>query len=467
MLNKNLLIFLSTITLSYCYIDHSSFDSDEMSTKSKLYETIDKILQQEAPTVFINISSLNNVPIGILNIQLGTLNRFQRLDYNEFQRKTMSKIERAFYPVTNFQSFVVQLRMARQETIKAALKQHSDMTKMNVQIIKSELENSLFDGTCDVCVGIKYFEVINSRVAPLTSTSFEQFSTLGSLRFTETNLTDTSLEMLRCLHELKTLSLDKNLLVNIPANIFHKLHDLWLLNLGSNKIEKIEKGAFNGLTNLQFLNIANNKLSSLSKDIVSNLTSLVRLDLSSNEITHLEPDVFMNLTNLYSLNIGRNQLTSISYDVFKNFYALSRLDISWNKINNIERNTINKQLALVELYLVGNNLTTITPGMFEGAHMWTLDLSQNSIAEIKPNSFLNSFILYLIMDNNELKTIRANTFNGLTSMRLSLKKNEITSVKNNAFLGTAIHEILFDKNNIFEVDEVSWQLSESTTVEFS
>lgn len=100
---------------------------------------------------------------------------------------------------------------------------------------------------------------------------------------------------------ITTMSLQKNLLRKLYADVFRKYQDLKNLYLQDNKIRAVSKHAFKGLYNLTKLYLSNNKITNLKPRVFEDLHKLEWLIIENNRINRISPSTFYGLKSLILL----------------------------------------------------------------------------------------------------------------------------------------------------------------------
>lgn len=113
--------------------------------------------------------------------------------------------------------------------------------------------------------------------------------------------------------QLNELSLNFNMIKNIPSASFASFPSLKKLSLKGNKIDRIERESFLGLSNLEYLNLSDNKLKGLPYDWATSLINLQYLNANSNQFANiLDLAINSNIVSLKHLSVKNNLITKIS-----------------------------------------------------------------------------------------------------------------------------------------------------------
>jgi hypothetical protein len=160
---------------------------------------------------------------------------------------------------------------------------------------------------------------------------------------------------------LESLELNKNNIQRIPndPSLFSQMSSLLYLNLADNNFFTFPSGLFSVLPSLLFLHLENNRLGDLIADDVNGqlfagLDKLVLLNLTNNQITKLPEPIFKDLSNLNNLTINMNQISSWGNNLYTKMVALENLDLSQNLIARVESASVKDLLKLNSLDLSQN-----------------------------------------------------------------------------------------------------------------
>jgi Leucine-rich repeat (LRR) protein len=125
------------------------------------------------------------------------------------------------------------------------------------------------------------------------------------------------------------LLLDKNCIDLVDSGPFPAhLSKLKMLSLSKNIINNLPEDMFDNLVSLSHLDLSYNQLSSVRRGNFSRLKCLKVLSLKSNAIEFIEPGSFDELGQLVTLNLKRNQLKSgLAIDLLKGLVSLQALKI--------------------------------------------------------------------------------------------------------------------------------------------
>merc|ERR1712193_246430 len=184
-------------------------------------------------------------------------------------------------------------------------------------------------------------------------------------------------ESLRCLTKITFVSLYKNNIKQLPANVFKGLTSLTALSLTNNKLKQVPENAFEGLTSLKKLYFGRNRLKQVPENAFEGLKSLMTLTVFENILTQLPENVFKGLTSLKSLYLNKNKFKQLPE--FKGLTSLEQLIASENNLEQLPENVFKGLTSLKTLKLGGNDLKQLPKNVFKGVpSLKTLYVRQQS-----------------------------------------------------------------------------------------
>ncbi|KAM7111893.1 relaxin receptor 1 isoform 2-T2 [Ciconia maguari] len=209
------------------------------------------------------------------------------------------------------------------------------------------------------------------------------------------------------------MSLQRNLLRILSADIFKKYQDLKNLYLQNNKIRAVSERAFKGLYNLTKLYLSNNKLTSLKPGVFEDLHKLEWLIIENNRINRISPLTFYGLKSLILLEMMNNSLARLPDKPLCQYMPrLNWLDLEGNHIHHVRNVT----------FMSCNTLTVLV-------------MRRNKISSLNENSFSSLQMLdELNLSYNPIKKIQIDQFDFLTKLKsLSLEGIEIANIQRRMF----------------------------------
>ncbi|KAK2527616.1 Rxfp1 [Columba guinea] len=160
------------------------------------------------------------------------------------------------------------------------------------------------------------------------------------------------------------MSLQRNLLRKLSADIFKKYQDLKNLYLQNNKIRAVSERAFKGLYNLTKLYLSNNKITSLKPGVFEDLHKLEWLIIENNRINRISPLTFYGLKSLILLVMRQNKINSLHENSFSSLQMLDELNLSYNPIKKIQIDQFDFLIKLKSLSLEDIEIANIQRRMF-------------------------------------------------------------------------------------------------------
>ncbi len=253
------------------------------------------------------------------------------------------------------------------------------------------------------------------------------------------------------LDELKSLSLDGNMIGGFPADI-GRLTMLDSLSLSRNPIKRIPPivGELQSLTylslndcqlvgeipsflvnlgNLEELNLHRNEFSGEIPAILGNLTNLKHLRLSDNSLGGEVPASLEKLTSLVLLDIHRNRLSGNLPDELGNLSSLETLTLSSNELSGEIPSSLGNLVSIESLNLDQNELSGEIPSSLGNLENLThMSLQYNQLSGEIPSSLGNlANIEQIDLDVNQLSGKIPASLGRLTSLvGLSIRGNQLS-----------------------------------------
>ena len=228
---------------------------------------------------------------------------------------------------------------------------------------------------------------------------------------------------------LKKLSLKCNK-VSVIGNAFDGLMSLEKLDLEGNLLEVLQKGDFHQLKHLMSINLSGNLIKSMNGAFITN-GQLLEIMLDGNKLTNVD---FTNMDLLIKLNLSHNHITSLNQ--FRSLQNLRVLDVSDNQITQIEPNTFANLEFLHFLNLSNNSLHLLQTFTFVGLfNLSVLNLSGNNITNVTSDAFFPLKMLSeLNLSNNKLVKLDDHTFANLTNLKvLNISHNKLEHLRHQLF----------------------------------
>jgi Leucine-rich repeat (LRR) protein len=185
--------------------------------------------------------------------------------------------------------------------------------------------------------------------------------------------------------EIKNINYNIHIKANVTGLYLDRLHTA---DFSHNKIENLGEYRFYSLqTGLITLNLSNNIITNFATEAFYFLKNLENLDLSNNKIAYTNATSFKDLKQLKVFNLAYNHLQILDFELFSNSGKLQIINFASNRINTI---------------VFGQSVWWKTPVW---RNMITLDLSNNKIFEMDPNTTSKRFpnLKNLILSKTTIK----------------------------------------------------------------
>ncbi|XP_063044566.1 relaxin receptor 1 [Engraulis encrasicolus] len=231
------------------------------------------------------------------------------------------------------------------------------------------------------------------------------------------------------------MSLQRNRLRKLNADMFFKYRSLQKLYLQHNLIRNVNPNAFRGLYNLTRLYLSYNKISVLAAGVFQDLHNLEWLILENNRIQHITSSTFLGLHSLVLLVLLNNNLSRLD-DICLEMPRLNWLDLEGNQIERVENVTFRSCSMLTVLVLQRNRINHLHDKAFSPLHkLGELDLSNNRIAAFPPHLFVHLLdLLQLNISYNPILDLEVDHFDNLYKLKsLVIDGIEIGNIQRRMF----------------------------------
>ncbi|XP_071412263.1 relaxin receptor 1 [Pithys albifrons albifrons] len=233
------------------------------------------------------------------------------------------------------------------------------------------------------------------------------------------------------------MSLQRNLLRKLSADVFKKYQDLKNLYLQNNKIRAVSERAFKGLYNLTKLYLSNNKITSLEPFVFADLHRLEWLIIENNRINRIYPLTFYGLRSLILLEMMNNSLARLPDKPLCQYMPrLNWLDLEGNHIHHVRNATFISCSTLTVLVMRRNKISSLNENSFSSLQMLDeLDLASNKIESLPAYIFKDlKELSQLNLSYNPIKKIQIDQFDFLIKLKsLSLEGIEIANIHRRMF----------------------------------
>ncbi|XP_051732150.1 leucine-rich alpha-2-glycoprotein-like [Ctenopharyngodon idella] len=230
----------------------------------------------------------------------------------------------------------------------------------------------------------------------LPSKDFPGNTTDLNVRFS--NLSSITSDDLKIFSQLRQLSLIRNQLRTLPADLLKGLSNLHILDLTGNKLTSLSSRVFHH-SPLVELTLSDNLLYELDADCLPVNSSLLRLDLSSNRFTQLPVAFLQRLNNLESLDFKNNQLEELTPGALTSLSKLEALYLENNRLKSLDPSAFSGNPNLRQMFLSGNCLASLPAGLFlKQDELVFLDLRNNYLQSLTPG--ILDGLLYAVLSGN-------------------------------------------------------------------
>lgn len=301
-------------------------------------------------------------------------------------------------------------------------------------------------------------------------------SNIKIVQLTNGRLNEVPSELKACTR-MKNLDLFGNSIQEIP-DWFFRFKNLEHLSLRNNSIKFFPSIVFT-LEKLNYLNLADNRIEDLPDNFFGNLMRIEKVDLSHNSINSI-PSKKIDYANCLSLNLKGNKLERFPFAISQ-VKSLEKLDLSNNKIASIKEDDFLELENLIELDLSYNELTYLPSSLGKLTKLKKLNLSGNKIGFL-PKEFENLTSLeYLDLDGNPIERapveISAQGVSGIINYYLSLGDNVQLfeakllivgqgNVGKTYLMNRLIHNSIPDTHTTEGIDINTWKIKTESSSDF-
>ncbi|XP_005729781.1 leucine-rich repeats and immunoglobulin-like domains protein 2 [Pundamilia nyererei] len=182
---------------------------------------------------------------------------------------------------------------------------------------------------------------------------------------------------------------------------------------------------------------------------------ITQVTLNHNELTVFPylGDVSSNITGL---SLVHNRITELSMLQLQPYVSLETLDLTSNSISELKVGSF-PSMQLKYLNLSNNKISVLEPGCFENisSSLLVLRLNRNRLTVLPSKVFKLPQLQFLELKRNKIKIVDSLTFKGMDSLKsLKMQRNGITKLMDGAFFGlNNIEELELEHNNLTEVNK--------------
>ncbi|KAG7478462.1 hypothetical protein MATL_G00080880 [Megalops atlanticus] len=182
---------------------------------------------------------------------------------------------------------------------------------------------------------------------------------------------------------------------------------------------------------------------------------ITHLNMNYNELTSIPflGDVTFNIT---TLSLVHNRISELLTQQLQPYLSLESLDLSSNSISELKAGSF-PPMQLKYLNLSNNKISSLEPGCFDNvsSSLLVLKLNRNRLSFLPYKVFKLPQLQFLELKRNKIKVVDSLTFKGLDSLRsLKMQRNGITKLMDGAFFGlNSMEELELEHNNLTEVNK--------------
>ncbi|XP_077429787.1 leucine-rich repeats and immunoglobulin-like domains protein 2 [Vanacampus margaritifer] len=180
-----------------------------------------------------------------------------------------------------------------------------------------------------------------------------------------------------------------------------------------------------------------------------------QVSMNHNELTAL-PFLGEASANITSLSLIHNRISELLMHQLLPYESLETLDLTSNSLSELRVGTF-PSMQLKYLNLSNNKISVLEPGCFDNisSSLLVLKLNRNRLTVLPSKVFKLSSLQFLEMKRNKIKIVDSLTFKGMDALRsLKLQRNGITKLMDGAFFGLiSMEELELEHNNLTEVNK--------------
>ncbi|XP_034021725.1 leucine-rich repeats and immunoglobulin-like domains protein 2 isoform X2 [Thalassophryne amazonica] len=182
---------------------------------------------------------------------------------------------------------------------------------------------------------------------------------------------------------------------------------------------------------------------------------ITQVTMNHNELTSLPflGDVSANIT---SLSLVHNQILELLMHQLQPYISLETLDLTSNSISELKVGSF-PSMQLKYLNLSNNKISILEPGCLDNisSTLLMLKLNRNRLVVLPAKVFRLPQLQFLEMKRNKIKIVDSLTFKGMDALKsLKMQRNGITKLMDGAFFGlNNMEELELEHNNLTEVNK--------------
>uniref|UniRef100_A0A4W4G7S2 G-protein coupled receptors family 1 profile domain-containing protein n=1 Tax=Electrophorus electricus TaxID=8005 RepID=A0A4W4G7S2_ELEEL len=230
--------------------------------------------------------------------------------------------------------------------------------------LELDCDGAYFKDVPAVSINVTMMSLQRNQLRKLNADMFIKYLSLQKLYLQHNRIRTVEPHAFRGLYNLTRLYLSHNRISRLMPGVFQDLHKLEWLILENNQIQHISSVTFFGLRSLVLLVLLNNALTEL-EDICLEMPRLNWLVLQRNRISYIHEQAFSLLNKLGELDLSSNRIETIPHNLFINLGDLLQLNISYNPILDLQMDHFDQLNKLKSLSIEGVEIGNIHRRMFE------------------------------------------------------------------------------------------------------
>ncbi|XP_055772919.1 leucine-rich repeats and immunoglobulin-like domains protein 2 isoform X1 [Salvelinus fontinalis] len=207
-----------------------------------------------------------------------------------------------------------------------------------------------------------------------------------------------------------------------------------------------------GSDEIQILDCNRKRLSAAPLDPPHGITHLT---MNHNDLTTV-PYLGEVTPNITTLSLVHNRISELWMHQLHPYISLETLDLSSNSISEIKAGAF-PLMQLKYLNLSNNKISVLEPGCFDNisSSLLVLKLNRNRITLLPYKVFRLPQLQFLELKRNKIKMVDSLTFKGMDLLKsLKMQRNGITKLMDGAFFGlNNMEELELEHNNLTEVNK--------------
>ncbi|XP_029550213.1 leucine-rich repeats and immunoglobulin-like domains protein 2 isoform X1 [Salmo trutta] len=207
-----------------------------------------------------------------------------------------------------------------------------------------------------------------------------------------------------------------------------------------------------GSDEIQILDCNRKRLSLAPLDPPNGITHLT---MNHNDLTTV-PYLGEVTSNITTLLLVHNLISELWMHQLQLYISLETLDLSSNSISEIKAGAF-PPMQLKYLNLSNNKISVLEPGCFDNisSSLLVLKLNRNRITLLPCKVFRLPQLQFLELKRNKIKIVDSLTFKGMDLLKsLKMQRNGITKLMDGAFFGlNNMEELELEHNNLTEVNK--------------